>query len=219
MASYVFMKILESAPERYDKGIILLSLGQSRRMQRKILERYINAGDRVLEIGCGTGTLAVSCALKGASVVGFDLSPQMLAIAYNKVRKHNLIDKVQLQEMGAIEMDKAFESQTFHKIVSTLVFSELYPDERKYVLRQAHRILRSGGLLIIADEVRPGSLWKRVLQLLIRVPLSVITYIFTQTTTKALKEIAQEISEAGLKMIYEEKRFLDSFGLYVARKE
>lgn len=218
MASYVFMKILESAPERYDKGISILSLGQSQQIQRKIVKGYINVGDEVLEIGCGTGTLAVSCAQKGASVVGFDVSPQMLAIACRKVRKYNLADKIQLQEMGAIEMDKAFDSETFDKIVSTLVFSELYLDERKYVLRQARRILRSGGLLIIADEVRPNSPWKRILQLIIRIPLSVITYIFTQTTTKALKEIGQEIGEAGFKVIHEERRFLDSFGLYVAQK-
>lgn len=87
MSSYVFMKILESAPQRYDRGIGILSLGQSKRIQRDIVDNYINRGDRVLEIGCGTGTLAISCAEKGASVVGIDVSPQMLAIARRKVRE------------------------------------------------------------------------------------------------------------------------------------
>ncbi len=76
----------------------------------------------VLEIGCGTGTLAISCAEKSASVVGFDISSQMLAVARRKVQARNVVDKVQLREMGAIEMDKAFINETFDKIVSTLVF-------------------------------------------------------------------------------------------------
>ena len=218
MASYVFMKILESAPQRYDRGINILSLGQSKRTQQEIVENYITTGDEVLEIGCGTGTLAISCAEKGASVVGFDISSQMLAIAKRKVQERNLADKIQLQEMGATEMDKAFDNETFDKVVSTLVFSEFYPDEQKYVLGQAYRILRPGGLIIIADEVRSNSLWKRILHLSVRIPLTVITYILTQTSTKALKDIKNPLTDAGFKIIYEKRSVLDSFGLYVAQK-
>ena len=58
MASYVFMKILELAPQRYDIGINLISFGQNRRMQQEIIEEYICEGNQVLEIGCGTGNLA-----------------------------------------------------------------------------------------------------------------------------------------------------------------
>jgi len=218
MVSYIFMKILESAPERYDKGIKILSLGRSKRTQQEIVENYITTGDKVLEIGCGTGTLAISCAEKGASVVGFDISPQMLAIARRKVQERNLTDKVQLQEMGAIEMDKAFDNETFDKIVSMLVFSEFYPDEQRYVLGQAYRVLRPGGLIIIADEVRSNSLWKRILQLSLRIPLMLITYILTQTSTRALKDIERLLASAGFEIIHEKRSLLDSFGLYVAQK-
>lgn len=218
MASYVFMKVLESAPQRYDRGINILSLGQCSRIQQEIVENYITAGDEVLEIGCGTGTLAISCAEKGASVVGFDISSQMLAIARRKVQERNLADKIQLQEMGAIEMDKAFDSETFDKLVGTLVFSEFYPDEQKYVLAEAYRILRRGGLIIIADEVRSNSLLKRILQLLVRIPLTVIAYILTQTSTKVLKDIKRLLTDAGFEIIHEKRSLLDSFGLYIAKK-
>ncbi len=219
MSSYVFMKILESAPQRYDRGIEILSLGQSKTVQRDIVDNYINRGDRVLEIGCGTGTLAISCAEKGAYVVGIDVSPQMLAIANRKLRERKLTEKVQLQELGAIEIDKAFSDETFEKITSTLVFSELYPDERKYVLKQAYRILKPGGLIVIADEVIPSSWWKRILHLLIRIPLAIITYILTQTTTKALRDFDNALTETGFKIIHSKRSILDSFTLYVARKE
>jgi demethylmenaquinone methyltransferase/2-methoxy-6-polyprenyl-1,4-benzoquinol methylase len=212
------MKVLESSAQRYDAGIKILSLGQIKKIQGEIVENYIAGGDKVLEIGCGTGTLAILCAEKGASVVGFDISPQMLSIANKKIRERNLTDRIQLEEMGAIEMDKAFNSDTFDKIVSTLVFSEFYSDEQKYVLREAHRVLKHGGLIIIADEVRPNSLAKRISQLLVRIPLMVITYILTQASTKALKGIESAITSAGFQIVHQERTLLDSFGLYVAKK-
>jgi len=219
MASYIFMKVLESSAQRYDAGIKILSLGQIEKIHREIVENYIAVGDKVLEIGCGTGTLAILCAEKGASVVGFDISPQMLSVANKKIRERDLTDRIQLEEMGAIEMDKAFNSDTFDKIVSALVFSEFYSDEQKYVLREAYRVLKHGGLIIIADEVRPNSLAKRMLQLLVRIPLMVITYILTQTSTRALKGIESAITSAGFQIIHQKRTLLDSFGLYVAKKE
>ncbi len=218
MVSYVFMKILESSPQRYDAGINLLSLGHINKIQQDIVDNYITAGDEVLEIGCGTGTLAILCVEKGASVVGFDISYQMLAIARRKASERNLTDKIQLREMAATEMDNNFGDGTFDKIVSTLVFSEFYPDEQKYVLREAYRILRPGGLLIIADEVRSNSPWRRILHLSVRLPLMVITYILTQASTRALKGIEDALTSTGFEIIYQKRSLLDSFGLFVARK-
>ncbi|HEX75474.1 MAG TPA: class I SAM-dependent methyltransferase [Dehalococcoidia bacterium] len=218
MASYVFMKVLESSAQRYDVGINILSLGQSNKIKREIAGNYIATGDKVLEIGCGTGTLAILCAEKGALVTGFDVSPHMLAIARKKIQERNLVDRVQLKQMGAIEMDKAFDNEAFDKIMSTLVFSELYSDEQKYVLGEAYRVLKHGGLIIIADETRPNSLVKRTLQLLVRIPLMVITYVLTQTSTRTLKNIKSFLTDAGFEVIHQKKSLLNSFGLYVARK-
>ena len=218
MVSYVFMRILESSPQRYDAGINLLSLGHINKIHQDIVENYITAGDEVLEIGCGTGTMAILCAEKGASVVGFDISYQMLAIARRKASERNLTDKIQLREMAATEMDNSFGDGTFDKIVGTLVFSEFYPDEQKYVLREAYRILRPGGLLIIADEVRSNSQWRRILHLSVRLPLMVITYILTQASTRAFKGIEDALTSTGFEIIYQKRSLLDSFGLYVARK-
>lgn len=218
MVSYVFMKILESSPQRYDAGINLLSCGHINKIHQDIVDNYITAGDEVLEIGCGTGTLAILCAEKGASVVGFDISYQMLAIARRKASERNLTDKIQLREMAATEMDNSFGDGTFDKIVGTLVFSEFYPDEQKYVLREAYRILRPGGLLIIADEVRSNSPWRRVLHLSVRLPLMVIAYILMQASTRALKGIEDALTSTGFEIIYQKRSLLDSFGLYVARK-
>ena len=66
MFSYIFMKILESRPGRYDKGINILSLGVTKRIRSMIVSRFIKKDSRVLDIGCGTGTLAIDSSRKGA---------------------------------------------------------------------------------------------------------------------------------------------------------
>ena len=218
MASYVFMKVLESSARRYDFGINILSLGQSERVKREIVKNYIIVADKVLEMGCGTGTLAILCAEKSTSVTGFDLSSGMLDIARKKIEESNLTDRIELKHMSAVEMDKAFDDETFHKVVGTLFLSELYSDEQKYALREAYRVLKPGGLIIIADEIRPHSLARRVLQWLIRTPVMVITYVLTQASTKPLKDVESLLTAAGFGIIYQRKSRLDFFGLYVARK-
>ena len=57
MFSYIFMKILESRPSRYDKGINILTGGHAKRVKREIVDEWIKPGLEVLDIGCGTGEM------------------------------------------------------------------------------------------------------------------------------------------------------------------
>jgi ubiquinone/menaquinone biosynthesis C-methylase UbiE len=103
--------------------------------------------------------------------------------------------------------------------VGTLVFSELSDDEQRFALRESSRVLTMDGEIIIADEVEPQSLLNKVLYHLIRFPMTVITYLFTQTTTRPLKNIEQKIIDAGFKVEHVSRYFLDSLELVVATKE
>jgi len=58
MSTYVLMRVLESAPRRYDLGIRLLTLGRVDRAYDRLASQ-IESGQRVLDLGCGTGALAV----------------------------------------------------------------------------------------------------------------------------------------------------------------
>ncbi len=77
MFSYVFMKILEGRPRSYDKVMNMASSGRVLQIKQSVAAR-VPAGARVLEIGCGTGELAVMCLSHGAMVDGFDLDPTMI---------------------------------------------------------------------------------------------------------------------------------------------
>jgi demethylmenaquinone methyltransferase/2-methoxy-6-polyprenyl-1,4-benzoquinol methylase len=91
------------------------------------------------------------------------------------------------------------------------VFSELSDDEQRFVLRQCYRLLAGEGRLVIADETAPPSWAKRLLHLLVRLPLVVLTYVLTQTTTRAVKDLKSKIVDAGFKIESSEATFLGDF--------
>lgn len=218
MFSYIWMKILETQPRRYDLGISLLSLGVAGRLKNDLVGENVRAGDLVLEIGCGTGTMAVEAANRGARVLAFDISPPMLDVAREKVSAAGLEEQVELVEMGVSGMDRLADGE-FDLVMSTLVFSELSPDERAYALEHAFRVLRDGGRLAIADEVLPNRRWKRLLYRALRLPLLLVTFAVTQTTTRAVDGLAGLVSQAGFRIESEVRGGLDSLAYLRAAKE
>ena len=218
MSSYIYMKILESQPERYDRGIALLSLGAAPRAQRRLVGQNVRADMRALEIGCGTGSLTLLAARAGAQVQGFDVSPGMLEVARGKVRAERLEDRVELLEMGVSGMD-SFADESYDLVMATLVFSELSTDEQRYALAQAHRVLRPGGRLALADEARPEGWAQRLLHGLVRFGLLIVTFVLTQTTTRAVEGLPEQVARAGFRIEIQERSSLGSFLYLVARKD
>jgi len=218
MFSYIFMKILESRPGRYDKGINILSLGITKRIRSMIVRKFIKKDSSVLDIGCGTGTLAIDSSLKGADVVGIDISKDMLDVARKKLKDRKWKDKVAFRQAGVADLDSMFEENSFDTITSTLVFSELYPDERKWTLDQARRVLKKDGTLVVACEVVPRNTLKRVLHWIVRFPLAVLTYLVAQTGTNAVPDLEGELLKAGFEIKFRKYFFLDSLALLAARK-
>ncbi len=215
--SYVYMKVLESAPARYDRGMCLLTLGRLQRVHRDIAAR-IEPGDRVLDLGCGTGALAVLLACKGVHVTGVDISPPMLGQAIRRLREEGLEEQVTLRELGAVDLDTAFPDGSFDAVVTTLVLSELSDDEIEYTLAQCWRILRVGGRLLVADEILPDSALGRVATFLFRLPFVMLAFVLTQNTTHRVACLARRIEEAGFG-VREVKRYLaGTLQLFFAEK-
>jgi len=205
--STAFMKILESAPERYDAGINILTLGRLGCLKQDIVNEFIAKDDKVLELGCGTGSLAILCARKGAEVTGIDLSPKMLAIAHRKINKAGLTENIKLLRMSAMDIDTTFDDNNFDVITSTLVFSEMSREEIRYVLNQCLRVLKINGSLLIADEIMPQSPFGKFLLFLFRLPFAIIAYIFTQTITKAVASLDEDLRQAGFSLIKTKSTF------------
>lgn len=212
------MKVLESQPERYDRGIAVLSLGAVGRARRRLVSDCVRSGQRVLEIGCGTGALTLPAARQGAEVVAFDVSAPLLDVARRRLAEAGVADRVRLEERGISAMDTDGDA-SFDVVLACLVFSELSVEERSYALRHTHRVLRSGGRLAVVDEVSPRGPLRKVLHGLVRIPLTIVTFLLTQTTTHPVDGLPELVSGAGFRVETQERRGLDSLLVLVASKE
>jgi demethylmenaquinone methyltransferase/2-methoxy-6-polyprenyl-1,4-benzoquinol methylase len=210
------MRVLESAPRRYDLGIRLLSLGAAGRAYDRLACR-IEPGQRVLDLGCGTGALTLRAARRGAMVKGIDINAGMLEVARRRVREAGLTENVELTEIGVAELDGE-ASGSYDVVTAGLCLSELSEDELSYTLAHVRRILSPGGLLLVADEVRPRGPVRRLAHRLVRAPLSALTYLVTQQTTRAIPDLAERVEAAGFSVSGVRESALGSFAEVVARK-
>jgi len=217
MSTYVLMRILESAPHRYDLGMRLLTFGSVERAYDRLADQ-VEAGQRALDVGCGTGALALRLARRGARVKAIDVSAEMLELAARRVRDAGLGDRIALVELGVAELDRE-EAGSYDVVTSGLCLSELSDDEVAYTLRQARRILVPGGLLLVADEVTPRSPLARILHRLVRTPLAALTWLVTQQTTHAVADLASRVAAAGFEIVSSRRSgLLGDFAEIVARR-
>jgi demethylmenaquinone methyltransferase/2-methoxy-6-polyprenyl-1,4-benzoquinol methylase len=215
MSTYILMRILESAPRRYDLGMRLLTLGGIGRAYDRLAER-VEKGQRVLDIGCGTGALSLRMAKRGASVNAIDISAGMLELAAQRAHDAGLDGRVALVEKGVAELD-AEASGSYDVVTSGLCLSELSEDEVGYTLRQARRLLVPGGMLLVADEVRPRNALARLAHVLLRLPLVAVTWLFTQQTSHAIVDLADRIRAAGFQIRSQRRSGLGDFVELVAQ--
>ncbi len=179
MPAYVLMKAFENAPARYDGAMQLLTLGRIDKLKRAIADAVSGNGRRVLELGCGAGSLATMMAEGGAQVLGIDSSESMLETARERVTDANVAPQVELRRLSVMEID-TLPAGSFDFVVSTLVLSELSDSEIEFVMREAKRLLAPGGQLLIGDEVAASGPFRRFGFGLLRLPLQLITYLITQ---------------------------------------
>ncbi len=215
--SYIFMKILERRPRSYDRLMDISSRGRVKALKNSVVEELAEA-QRVLEIGSGTGELAVMLAGRGISVDGFDISPAMVAEASERIKTDKLTDYVSVQHMGVEGMD-GLPNSHYDAVTSVLVFSELSDDERHFAIRHASRTLKSRGVIIIADEVVPRTKIKKGLHFVLRMPMKLATYLVSRATTYPLVDLAGELSAAGFTIEKEIRSHGDSFAVVVGRLE
>jgi ubiquinone/menaquinone biosynthesis C-methylase UbiE len=212
----VFMKWLETSPADYDRGIQLLTLGRLQSLKERIAADCVQPGQCVLEIGCGTGTLSLLMAERGARVTAIDASLGMLAEAKRKAAESGLTEMIEFQHLDVTELTDHFEPDSFDLIVSTLAFSEFPPEVQRYALREASQLLKPTGQLLIADEMVPAGFWPRFVFWAVRLPLVILTWLLTRTTTTPLHRFSQTLTETGFSPVVVESQLGGSLQLVSA---
>jgi len=133
---------------------IFLFRGQLRELRRKTINLVcIQPGEQVLDVGCGTGTLAIEVARRVGTtgrVVGVDPGEEQVARARKKAARRYAPIEFQI---GVIEQ-LPFPDQTFNVVFSTLMMHHLPASLKRQGLAEITRVLKPGGRLIIADFKR-----------------------------------------------------------------
>ncbi len=131
-----------------------------------IRQARIEAGQRVLDVGSGTGTLATRIArqLPGAKVVGLDGDPAIVERAREKARRAGVAVRFDLGRATELPYPEA----SFDVVVSSLFFHHLAPEEKRRAGEEILRVLRPGGELHVADWGKPTNPLMAVLFSLVR---------------------------------------------------
>ncbi|GIW44746.1 MAG: hypothetical protein KatS3mg077_2028 [Candidatus Binatia bacterium] len=121
----------------------------------------IRPGQRVLDLGCGTGTLSVWIAQScpEADIVGVDGDREALAIAKEKAERAGVA--VRFDEAMADELP--YPDEHFDRVLASLFFHHLSRSAKERTIREVCRVLRPGGRLHVADWGRPSNALMRML--------------------------------------------------------
>ncbi|HKG14124.1 MAG TPA: class I SAM-dependent methyltransferase [Pyrinomonadaceae bacterium] len=109
----------------------------------------IQPGQRVLDVGCGTATLTllVKQTHPGAEVFGLDGDAKILGIARRKAAKAG----VALTLVEGMAFRLPYADASFDRVLSSMMFHHLRPENKRLTLAEAFRVLRPGGGLHVAD--------------------------------------------------------------------
>jgi ubiquinone/menaquinone biosynthesis methyltransferase len=147
---------------KYDFITRFLSFGRDQAWKRQLIDRAgISAGQRVVDLACGTGDLAVAAAVRGARVAGLDLTPKMIELA----RERSAATTPTLRVDWLVGDMHALPFATGSVDVVTTGYGLRNVPELKTALVEAHRVLRKGGVLCSLDFDRPDSAWLRSIYL------------------------------------------------------
>jgi ubiquinone/menaquinone biosynthesis C-methylase UbiE len=112
------------------------------------------AGDRWLDVACGTGAIAERAAAAGADVTGLDLAPALIETAQARAAEQGL----DIEYMVGDAENLPFEDGSFGKVSST--FGIMFAPDHEAVARELARVTEPGGRLLLANWTPQGGLGK-----------------------------------------------------------
>lgn len=142
---------------RYDLQVWFIDTfvlhGQVRALRQKVLDlAELRVGQSVLDVGCGTGTLAIEAAARvgtAGRVAGIDPAPRQIARARSKAGRSGLAIDFRFSAIEALP----FPDASVDVVTSTLMLHHLPDDLKLQGLFEIRRVLRTGGRLVVCDFV------------------------------------------------------------------
>jgi SAM-dependent methyltransferase len=182
---------------------------RDRAIKRRVLGRAaIVGGEDVLDVGCGTGTLALEAARAASNVrvTGLDADASILARARKKTAAAGLDIGFDQGRSTALP----YADASFDLVLSTLFFHHLPDDAKRQSAAELVRVLRPGGRLVVGDLGRPQDRFMRV-------AVRVTVLLFDGVATTALNvrgELPDVLGGAGLEAVTVRDRMRTPTGSY-----
>src|SRR3954452_17217316 len=183
----------EALTRMYDP-IIAITARESAFKRRLLEHARIKDGESVLDLACGTGTLAIEIKKNRpkAKVSGLDGDPAILERAKRKAKTAGV--KINFAQGLANELP--YDGRSFDVVLSTLFFHHLTDEAKADGAEEIRRVLRLGGRVLIADWGRPQD------------PVMRLAFVnvqlldgFRNTTSSVRGKLPEFLREAGLKRV------------------
>ena len=181
-------RVLHGEARYYDLLAWLLTFGRERAFRERLVElARLEPGDAVLDVGCGTGTLAIAAKRRvgaAGTVHGIDASPEMIDRAKRKAMKTGVDVIFHTASVEALP----FPDAQFDAVVSTLMLHHLPRPIRQQCAREIRRVLKPGGRVLAVDFTVPARERKGLIAR------------FHRHGALAIDDITGLLSEAGLRV-------------------
>jgi ubiquinone/menaquinone biosynthesis C-methylase UbiE len=140
----------------YDKLTWVLTLGRERAVRERLVEiAALAPGEVVLDVGCGTGSLAVAAKRRvgaSGSVRGLDASPEMIEQARRKAAREGLDIAFDVARAEALPLADG----SVDVVLSTMMLHHLPAAVRERFAAEIRRVLRPGGRVLAVDFEPPA---------------------------------------------------------------
>jgi ubiquinone/menaquinone biosynthesis C-methylase UbiE len=156
-----------------------------RRKQLNLIN--LQEGEKVLDVGCGTGVLSILAKLvvgETGEVAGIDIAPKMVLRAQKKIRESNL--KINFTTASIDELP--YGDEHFDVVISSMMFHHLPVEIKKKGLEEIYRVLKKGGRFFLSDFCSPHYL---------TIPIMYLMFIWLSSTRYQLLGNLRRLIEAS----------------------
>jgi len=165
----IMRRQMEKAVPYYDSLMRKMTLGRERALREMTVNlAQVKPGDCVLEVGCGTGTLALAAkrqAGPSGKVFGIDVIPGMIELSRRKAAQANVDVTFQLGNMN----DIPFPANQFDVVMGSFMIFHMSEMVRRKGITEIYRVLKPQGRLLVLDAAEPtGPLPRAIARALFR---------------------------------------------------
>ncbi len=194
----------------YDWLAVAHSFGREGRMRERTLDvANVAVGEHVLDVGCGTGTLALAARGRvgaNGSVRGVDASAEMIARAKAKSVRSGVPAAFEV----AVAQSLPFADATFDVVLCSLALHHVPEDARAAALAEMRRVLKPEGRVLIVEFSRGHGVWAA---------LNPVALLHTRRNPRMLDEAAALMKRAGFECVVTGALGFGGMGYVLARRD